>query len=134
VFGDRTRRPQARQHNVQIGDGEQYSGEDHRFRLGVRHEERAHHVPEAAPGGTVPRSRGVLPRKSGSRSGHVGPGMHHAGNRYRRQAVRRGRGGAVDQDDHTHATRARVLDVGFTKRYPRNETHRRLDSISGDCY
>jgi len=88
--------------------------------LGVRHEERAHHVPKADPGDPIPRARGVLPRKPGPRSGHVGPGVHHTGNRYRRQAVRRGRGGTVDKNDYTHAARARVLDIGLPGKFLRH--------------
>lgn len=56
VFRDRTRRPQARQHNVHVRDRQQYSSEDHRFWLGIRHKERAHHVPKADPGDPVPRA------------------------------------------------------------------------------
>jgi len=64
----------------------------------------------------------------------VGVGMYHAGNRYRRTAVRRGRGGAVDQNDYTHAARAQVHGIGFTNRWPGNRTNCRLDSISGEHY
>jgi len=58
----------------------------------------------------------VLPKQSGPWFGCMGAGMYHAGNCYRRQAVRRSRGGAVDQNDFTHAARAQVLDIKFTNR------------------
>jgi len=61
-FRDRARRPQARQHNVHIRVRDRSAGEDHRFWLGVRHEERAHHVPKTDPGDPIQSARGVLSR------------------------------------------------------------------------